>query len=237
MSLSQAWSRRICRDILKRRLPACELFTSQSLLDELAEKMRDKFGLDPAELPLLKIYEDTATVVKTKPLPQPVCRDGDDDEVLAVALAARVEIILTGDKDLLVLKEFQGIKISRPVSLSSGWTRGSDLSHRLRRDVAAEMRAVEMDFLHGGVGGGLRGFQILAQRRHAEDAAAVGDDLAVLQRRAGVENFRVRQFRRLGQAEDRLALRDNCRDNRRWPSPRKRSLPDSISIRFWPACR
>ena len=104
----------VCRDILKRRLPACELFTSQSLLDELAQKMRDKFGLDPAELPLLKIYEDTATVVKTKPLSQPVCRDEDDDDVLATALAAKAEIILTGDKDLLTLKAFAGIKILSP---------------------------------------------------------------------------------------------------------------------------
>ena len=104
----------VCRDILKRRLPACELFTSQSLLDELAQKMRDKFGLDPTELPLLKIYEDTATVVKTKPLPQPVCRDEDDDDVLATALAAKAEIILTGDKDLLTLKTFAGIKILSP---------------------------------------------------------------------------------------------------------------------------
>ena len=68
------------------------------------------------------------------------------------------------------------------------------------------MRAVEMDFLHGGVGGGLRGFQILAQRRHAENASAVRDDLTVFQRRAGVENFCVRQFRRFVQTEDRLCL-------------------------------
>jgi len=33
------------------------------------------------------------------------------------------------------------------------------------------MRAVEMDFLHGGAGGGLRGFQIPAQRRHSEQSA------------------------------------------------------------------
>ena len=104
----------VCRDILKRRLPACELFTSRSMLDELAQKMRDKFGLDPAELPFLKIYEDTATVVKTKPLPQPVCRDEDDDEVLTTALAGRADVILTGDKDLLILKEFQEIKILSP---------------------------------------------------------------------------------------------------------------------------
>lgn len=104
----------LCRDIVKRRLPACELFTSRALLDELADKLREKFGLDPGELPLLAIYADEATVVKSEPLAKPVCRDADDDEVLATALAAKAEMILTGDKDLLALKEFQGIKIFSP---------------------------------------------------------------------------------------------------------------------------
>jgi uncharacterized protein len=104
----------LCRDIVKRRLPVCELFTSRALLDELAEKLREKFGLNPDQLPLLTIYADEATVVKPEPLAKPVCRDSDDDEVLATALAAQAEIILTGDKDLLTLKEFQGIKIFSP---------------------------------------------------------------------------------------------------------------------------
>jgi putative PIN family toxin of toxin-antitoxin system len=104
----------LCRNVLKRRLPACELITSRLLLDELADRMQAKFGLNPDELPLLAIYEDMATVVKARPLPQPVCRDRDDDEILATALTAKAEIILTGDKDLLMLKEFQGIKILSP---------------------------------------------------------------------------------------------------------------------------
>lgn len=104
----------LCRDIVKRRLPGCELFTSRALLAELAETLREKFGLAPDELPLLRIYEDEATVLKPPPLPKPVCRDADDDEILATALAAQTEIILTGDKDLLTLREFQGIKILSP---------------------------------------------------------------------------------------------------------------------------
>lgn len=104
----------LCRDIVKRRLPACELFTSRALLDELTEKLREKFGLNSKNVPLLQIYEDEATVVNPKPLDKPVCRDMDDDEVLATAVAAQAEIILTGDDDLLVLKEFQGIKILSP---------------------------------------------------------------------------------------------------------------------------
>ena len=104
----------VCRDIVKRRLPACELLTSRVLLDELGEKMREKFGLDPKNLPLLQIYQDSATVLKPKSLRKPVCRDPDDDELLAIALAGKAEIILTGDKDLLTLKQFQGIKILSP---------------------------------------------------------------------------------------------------------------------------
>lgn len=104
----------LCRDIVKRRLPVCKLFTSRALLDELSEKLREKFGVDPKDLPLLKIYADEAVIVKPARLSKPVCRDADDDEVLATALTAQAEMILTGDKDLLVLKEFQGIKILSP---------------------------------------------------------------------------------------------------------------------------
>ncbi|MEO7300096.1 MAG: putative toxin-antitoxin system toxin component, PIN family [Verrucomicrobiota bacterium] len=104
----------VCRDIVKRRLPRCELFISQALLHELENKMRDKFGFDPKDLPLLQTYKEAATMLKPKPLIKSICRDKDDDEILAVAFAGEVEIILTGDKDLLVLKESQGIKILSP---------------------------------------------------------------------------------------------------------------------------
>jgi putative PIN family toxin of toxin-antitoxin system len=55
-----------------------------------------------------------AEVVDPPPLPQPVCRDPDDDEVLALAIAARVELIVSGDNDLLSLSSFRGIPILPP---------------------------------------------------------------------------------------------------------------------------
>ena len=56
----------LCRDIVKRRLPAVELFSSQALLDELGEKLRDKFGVNPDELPLLNAYRDKVVVVRPR---------------------------------------------------------------------------------------------------------------------------------------------------------------------------
>jgi len=43
-----------------------------------------------------------------------VCRDPDDDEVLALAIAAQVDLIISGDDDLLVLQAFEGIPIVNP---------------------------------------------------------------------------------------------------------------------------
>jgi putative PIN family toxin of toxin-antitoxin system len=101
----------LARDIVECRLPACELFTSRALLDKPMEKLRRQFGLEPRELPLLSLYEQAAAVVKTRPLPRRVCPHPDGDEILATALAAGADAILTGDADLLALRQYKGIRI------------------------------------------------------------------------------------------------------------------------------
>ena len=44
-------------------------------------------------------------------LAAPASRDPDDDHVLACALGARADLIVTGDSDLLTLKRFEQIPI------------------------------------------------------------------------------------------------------------------------------
>ncbi|MBK9768242.1 MAG: putative toxin-antitoxin system toxin component, PIN family [Chloracidobacterium sp.] len=63
---------------------------------------------------LVSDYRAIVTVVNVAPLAERVSRDFDDDEVLACALAADCEFIVTGDKDLLVLSEYRGIRILNP---------------------------------------------------------------------------------------------------------------------------
>ena len=38
------------------------------------------------------------------------CRDPNDDHVIATAIGANAGIIVTGDKDLLALRQFQGVR-------------------------------------------------------------------------------------------------------------------------------
>lgn len=42
------------------------------------------------------------------------CRDPDDDKYLELAIAGNADVIVSGDKDLLILDPFQGIPIVRP---------------------------------------------------------------------------------------------------------------------------
>ena len=46
--------------------------------------------------------------------PPKVCRDPDDDHILAAAVNAECDFLVTGDKDLLALKKFAGMKIVTP---------------------------------------------------------------------------------------------------------------------------
>jgi len=104
----------LCRDLVRKRIGPHDLFTSQPLLDELAGQLREKFELDPDKVPLMTAYQERAALVSASPLPKPVCRDPDDDVVLATAMAAKADLIVTGDQDLLVLGQHAGIRILSP---------------------------------------------------------------------------------------------------------------------------
>ena len=65
------------------------------------------------ERSLVEVRELTE-VIAPPHLAEPVCRDPDDDAVLALGIAASVDLIVSGDQDLLDLKIFQASPSSRP---------------------------------------------------------------------------------------------------------------------------
>lgn len=97
-----------------------ELFASRALLDELAATLAKKKLAKPVLATgltadqMLRNYRRLAVVVTARQLAQQVSRELDDDSVLACALAARADLIVSGDDDLLVLKHFQSVPIVTP---------------------------------------------------------------------------------------------------------------------------
>lgn len=104
----------LCREVVETHLPGHTAVLSNILWDELVEKLREKFDLGPDELPLLHLYYRHATWVEPEALDKPVCRDPDDDWVLATAIAGGAELIVTGDEDLLALGAYRDVAILTP---------------------------------------------------------------------------------------------------------------------------
>jgi putative PIN family toxin of toxin-antitoxin system len=97
------------------------ILSSPELLAELQEVLaRPKFDAilsrsnSSRELMLTQISK-LAELTDPPPLPQPMCRDPDDDAVLALAIATLADVIVSGDDDLLSLVNFEGIPILNPV--------------------------------------------------------------------------------------------------------------------------
>jgi len=107
-----------CRDLLRGRALLHEWYTSPPLLDELAGKLKGKLGLLPERTPLYLVYRRRSTLVVPASLPGPICRDPDDDKVIATAIAADADVIITGDKDLLILRKYGKIRIRTPRNFS-----------------------------------------------------------------------------------------------------------------------
>ncbi|MBD0373517.1 MAG: putative toxin-antitoxin system toxin component, PIN family [Pyrinomonadaceae bacterium] len=108
-------ARGVCHQLLEHCVSHHTLVTSESILNELREKLVDKFKYTPETAEEVdKLLRSRMSIVAHAALASPVCRDADDDNILATAVAGDADCILTGDKVLLVLKEFEGIDIISP---------------------------------------------------------------------------------------------------------------------------
>ena len=107
----------VCSKLLIRaRKRDFYLFTSPFILKEVDRSLKKKFSASASEIKdvLVILAEATYGIVETPQTVSRVCRDIDDDHILACALEAKAHYLVTGDTDLLILKRYQKIKIITP---------------------------------------------------------------------------------------------------------------------------
>lgn len=105
----------VCAGLYEECLSCGRIVVSRFILEELREKLLVKAKLSLSEVrEVLAAVRADAEIVETQLLAAPVCRDAEDDEILATALAAKADALVTGDKDLLVLGWHEGVPILTP---------------------------------------------------------------------------------------------------------------------------
>lgn len=105
-------------DLFQHCLTHHRIGTSDFILGELQKNLKEKFNLSPGRIReiLAWIRKNSQVVdVPREDVPD-VCRDSSDNRILAAARSFQADCLITGDKDLLILNEFQGIRIVSPAA-------------------------------------------------------------------------------------------------------------------------
>lgn len=101
-----------------------ELVLSPPILEEIGralfyERLRKfRWMIDQEVAELLQALAQGSVVVSGR-VKVKVSRDPDDDKFLAAAVEAEAGFVVTGDRDLLDLKSYRGVRIVRPARFLS----------------------------------------------------------------------------------------------------------------------
>ena len=90
------------------------LFISDPIMDEVMEVLETKFRHSPKRLALEKEYLSKCTARCVPKVKLEVVKDDpEDNKIVECAVHSRSEAIITNDKDLLRMEEYNGIKMMK----------------------------------------------------------------------------------------------------------------------------
>ena len=112
---SAAATRGLCADVLREVLAEHELVICKQITEELKRILVDKFGVaSPLVRDFLWLIRQDTTVVRPKTIPHVTLKDKDDLGILAAAVAAEADFLVTGDKELQNLGHVEETAILSP---------------------------------------------------------------------------------------------------------------------------
>jgi uncharacterized protein len=115
VSIAAVASRGLCEAIVELCLARHHLILCEGILREIEEKLRVKIKPPPPIIAeYLKILRNNAQIIEPEKVEKRICRDINDLMILGLVTPGNADVIVTGDKDLLVIKEYKKIQIMTP---------------------------------------------------------------------------------------------------------------------------
>ena len=108
-------ARGLCADLLKRVLSDYDLVIPEIVAEEVQRILTSRLKPSRDALSSVQAFLERCSVVPkgNEPCPIPL-RDPDDERVLADAISAGAEILVSGDQDILVAADHSPIRILSP---------------------------------------------------------------------------------------------------------------------------
>ncbi len=108
-------SRGVCTELFEHCIVNHSLISSHFIIQKFQKNLKKKFDCSATEISqMTHLLLSKFLIVKPEKFAVSISRDPDDDIILATAITGQCQCIITGDKDLLVLKGYQGISILKP---------------------------------------------------------------------------------------------------------------------------
>jgi uncharacterized protein len=113
--IAAAAARGLCEAVLELCLERHHIILCEAILDEIEEKLRGKIKVSPSVIAefqrVLRAYAD---ILEPDEVHSSACRDPDDMMILGLVVPGNADVIVTGDKDLLVIGTYKGVRIMTP---------------------------------------------------------------------------------------------------------------------------
>ncbi|HVT54331.1 MAG TPA: putative toxin-antitoxin system toxin component, PIN family [Dongiaceae bacterium] len=105
--------------VLNDAVPLLSDATLEELADVLSRRKFDRYVTLEERKTFIHLLASVAALV---PIVQRIqaCRDPKDDKFLELALNGEADLIITGDKDLMALDPFHGVRIMTPARYLEG---------------------------------------------------------------------------------------------------------------------
>lgn len=105
----------VCTELVDEVARDHVLLLSEYILAEVERKLREKFGLSARDARALADgIRARGELVVPAPVAEEACRDPADLPILGTAVGGAAGLLITVDKDLLVLASFEGIPVVKP---------------------------------------------------------------------------------------------------------------------------
>lgn len=105
----------LCDSVFQSCLASHELFLSVPMLGEIEANLTQKMRISSGRVrEIIAFLRSELTFVEPLAVPADACRDQGDLIVLGTTVAASAAYLVTGDRDLLILRYFRGTDILSP---------------------------------------------------------------------------------------------------------------------------